>query len=203
MIFRFSGKGSTLARGGCSTAETRISKQFWDEIWTQNHDFGGGTQNVTRVAQDHFHYHLVWFERDPGPLKWYLIRYLCNFAKKFSYGGISGTLFRRPAGISGTGFGTICEPKIKVWSKRSKMLQDWCRITPTSILYDLKAIPASFCTARCTIPIKPQVGSSVYILYIVARIIALWGRYTRPEFFFFWNRFWKISPMYRFCLKSM
>ena len=72
-----------------------------------------------------------------------------------------------------------------MWSKRSKMLQDWCRITPTSILYDLKAIPASFCTARCTIPIKPQVGSSVYILYIVARIIALWGRYTRPEFFFF------------------
>ena len=113
------------------------------------------------------------------------MRYLCNFAKKFSYGGISGTLFRRPAGISGTGFGTRCEPKIKVWSKRSKMLQDWCRITPTSILYDLKAIPASFCTARCTIPIKPQVGSSVYILYIVARIIALWGRYTRPEFFLF------------------
>ena len=113
------------------------------------------------------------------------MRYLCNFAKKFSYGGISGTLFRRPAGLSGTGFGTRFEPKIKMWSKRPKMLQGWCRITNTIILCDLNAVPASFCTACCSIPIKPQVGSSVYILIIVARIIALWGRYTRPEFFFF------------------
>ena len=83
------------------------------------------------------------------------------------------------------------------------MLQGWCRITNTIILCDLNAIPASFCTACCSIPIKPQVGSSVYILYIVARIIALWGRDTGSDFFFFWNRFWKISPMYRFCPKSM